>query len=391
MDQVHRPQYSVLIWGTALLGGMAALLRWPQESMDAMRSGLSLCGNVLLPSLFPFFVLSSLVVELGMARYLGKLLEPVMRPLFRLGGSCACALALGFVGGYPVGAKTTLELYQAGNCSRTEAQRLLSFCNNSGPAYVLGVVGAGVFNSSAIGFFLYLTHLLAAVLVGILFRFYRSDQPPSTSKSTWTIQTTSASLAFTRSVTGALSSCLNICAFVLFFTVILRCLALSGWMDLLSTLLCTLFGWAGLTPLRASPLLTGLLEVSTGVSALTSTGDVYSGVVIAALLLGWGGVCVHCQVLSLLSGSDLSPRTYFAGKFFHALLSALLSALFLSRLPLPETAASCLFPPEPVISADFSPFLPFSALCALPLWLVFGGYTIYLRKKSSRKVRRHQV
>ena len=84
------------------------LMRWPQESMAAARDGLALCGNVIIPSLFPFFVLSSLVVELGMSRYLGRLLEGVMAPLFRVGGACSSALALGFVGGYPVGARTAI-------------------------------------------------------------------------------------------------------------------------------------------------------------------------------------------------------------------------------------------------------------------------------------------
>ena len=77
-----RRKYRDLILGLALLCAVLALMRWPQESMAAARDGLALCGNVIIPSLFPFFVLSSLVVELGMSRYLGRLLEP---PLSRAG------------------------------------------------------------------------------------------------------------------------------------------------------------------------------------------------------------------------------------------------------------------------------------------------------------------
>ena len=93
-----RRKYRDLMLGLALLCAVLALMRWPQESMAAARDGLALCGNVIIPSLFPFFVLSSLVVELGMSRYLGRLLEGVMAPLFRVGGACSSALALGFVG-----------------------------------------------------------------------------------------------------------------------------------------------------------------------------------------------------------------------------------------------------------------------------------------------------
>ena len=89
--------------GLALLCATLALMLYPQPAMEAARSGLRLCYNVIIPSLFPFFVLSSLVVELGLAGYLGRLLEGLMRPLFRVGGACASAVALGFIGGYPVG------------------------------------------------------------------------------------------------------------------------------------------------------------------------------------------------------------------------------------------------------------------------------------------------
>ena len=132
-----------MLLGLGVLCATLALMLYPQESMQAARDGLTLCGNVIIPSLFPFFVLSSLVVELGLAGYLGRMLEGVMRPLFNVSGVCASAFALGFVGGYPVGARTAIDLYQKGMCTRTEAERLLAFCNNSVPAFILGVVGAG--------------------------------------------------------------------------------------------------------------------------------------------------------------------------------------------------------------------------------------------------------
>ena len=89
--------YRELFLGVAIVLAALALVLWPREAMAAMKDGLRLCGNVIIPSLFPFFVLSSLVVELGLSRYLGKLFQPVMAPLFRVNGACASAVALGFV------------------------------------------------------------------------------------------------------------------------------------------------------------------------------------------------------------------------------------------------------------------------------------------------------
>ncbi len=157
MSQIlSRPWARDLLLGLVLLAATLALVVWPEQSMEAARTGLQLCYNVIIPSLFPFFVLSSLVVELGLAGYVGRAREGIMRPLVNVPGSCASAVALGFIGGYPVGARTAISLYEKGMCTKTEAERLLAFCNNSGPAFILGVVGAGVFSSSRVGVLLYL-------------------------------------------------------------------------------------------------------------------------------------------------------------------------------------------------------------------------------------------
>ena len=79
---------------SALLIATAALVISPGEAINGAKDGLALCFNVIVPSLFPFFILTSLVISLGLAGYLGRLLEPIMRPVFRVGGHCAAALAL---------------------------------------------------------------------------------------------------------------------------------------------------------------------------------------------------------------------------------------------------------------------------------------------------------
>ena len=229
--------------GLALLCATLALMLYPQPAMEAARSGLRLCYNVIIPSLFPFFVLSSLVVELGLAGYLGRLLEGLMRPLFRVGGACASAVALGFIGGYPVGAKTAIGLYESGQCTRTEAERLLAFCNNSGPAFILGVVGTGVFASSRVGVLLYLAHAAASCCVGLLFRFYRSgpERRGTAARPQPQFRAPRLTAAFTGSIKNAFLSTLNICAFVVFFTVVIQLLIRSGLLPALAGLLGAAF------------------------------------------------------------------------------------------------------------------------------------------------------
>ena len=389
---VGKAQYRDILLGAGLLWATLALILWPEQAMEAMRDGIALCGNVILPSLFPFFVLSSLVVELGMSQYLGRLLEPVMAPLFRVNGSCATALALGFVGGYPVGARTAIQIYENGQCSRTEAERMLAFCNNSGPAFILGVVGAGVFGSGTVGLLLYLTHLLASLLVGVLFRFYKPQEGPQTRRSRGPqFQAASFPKAFTQSIMGAMQSTLNICAFILFFTVFLRILAHAGILKLLGGLLSALLAPLGMDQTWAERLLTGLVEVSSGVSSLTD-GAMSGRLSMAAFMLGWAGVSVHCQVLAFLGDSGLSVQTYVAGKLLHGGLSALLANLIFRALPLSSPVSVYLAEQtETIAHLDFHQALTISAVASWGVWLVFLALAVWVVQKNSGKRRRSVV
>ena len=378
-----------LLLGIGLLCATLALLANPQSALEAARNGLELCGNVIVPSLFPFFVLSSLVVDLGLAGYLGRLLERVMRPLFRVNGACASALALGFIGGYPVGARTAISLYQNGMCSRTEAQRLLAFCNNSGPAFILGVVGAGVFASSRVGVLLCLAHALASVCVGVLFRFYPGDgkdRRGGGAPAAPRFQARRFTAVFTGAVKNSFQSTLNICAFVIFFTVVLQMLVTTGVLPGTARLLGLLLSPLGLTEEWARRLLTGLVEISSGVWTLAGEGTFRGRLTMAAFLLGWAGLSVHCQVLSFLGDSGLSPRTYLAGKLLHGGLSALFVAGLARLLPLEAPVSDYLAQQvADIASAEFSTTLALSVVSA---WLVF--LLFFLTAAASRRAPRRR-
>jgi sporulation integral membrane protein YlbJ len=382
-----------LLLGAALLCATAMLMMFPQEGVAAAKDGLTLCYNVIIPSLFPFFVLSSLVVELGLAGYLGRSLEKVMRPLFNLSGACASAVALGFVGGYPVGAKTAISLYQNGACTKTEAERLLAFCNNSSPAFILGVVGAGVFASSSVGIFLYLAHALASVCVGLLFRFYKSGgRNRREARAAPQFQTKRLTTAFTGSVTGSFLSTLNICAFIVFFTVVIKMLFLSGVMGTAAAALSALLAPLGFSAEWAQRLLTGVIELSSGVWALAGSGALAGRMSMAAFMLGWAGVSVHCQVLSFLGDSGLSPRTYLVGKTLHGGLSALFTALLCRVFPLDATVASYIAEQvEGMANMDFQSALILSTVAAWVVGLAFLLVAAMAVRNRGGKMRRSVV
>lgn len=389
---IWRPRFRSACFVIAVVSMLLALIAYPGEAVDAAGNGVELCLNVILPSLFPFFVLSTLCVELGMIHMLGKLTEPLMRPLFRVSGACAGAFLLGIVGGYPVGARTAIAMYQKGECTKQEAERLLSFCNNSGPAFILGVVGAGIFSSSAVGLWLYGAHVLSSVLVGILFRFYGNESPAS-----GTIKKihpeSSFPNAFTDSVKTAFSGTLNICAFVIFFTVLIRMLFLTG----IITGLAGFTGWLlrdlGVDARAVESILTGIIEMTSGVWSLRDmAASLGSKLCMAAFILGWAGLSVHCQVLSFIGSSGLSTKTYFFGKLLHGLISAGL-VFGLSRVLSWNAPVSAYLANQVTTLAQlsFTRALLVSVITTLALWCILSFISLVFSVKAYGKRKDYSV
>lgn len=362
--------------GLCILVCFIGFLSFPTQAATGARDGIQLCLDVIVPSLFPFFVLSSMLVEIGSAAYFGLLFEKLMRPLFNLSGACATAVALGFLGGYPVGAKTAISLYQKGLCSKTEAERLLSFCNNSGPAFILGVVGVGIFASSQAGLLLYLAHVAASLTVGVLFRFYkRKEKRPTVAHVSTMPEPERLSKAFVKSVTGSFQSVLSICAFVIFFTVAVKMLFLFGILPVLSEALGFLLSPFGMTAGTAEQMLTGLIEITSGLWNLRDSAATLSGQLsMAAFMLGWAGISVHCQVLSFIGESGLRVWTYVAGKMAHAVISAVYALLMIRLFALDAPMSSYLAEQVGALAhMDFSSTLGVALKVTLVVWLLFMG------------------
>lgn len=282
----------------ALSVTMLLLLICSADAAQAVRDALALCARSVIPALFPFFVLSSLFIDLGCAAVLGRILTPVMRRLFGVSGTGGTAFLLGIIGGYPVGGRTISELYRAGQCTQEEGERLLAFCNNAGPAFILGIAGLGCFGSLRIGVWLYLIHVCAAVIVGLLFRAESSLHAPIAGSPA----TRSWADALVNAVRSGASSMLYICGFVVFFLVLLR--------------LFTRF-----TGIQHGAIL-GIVELTNGILRLSNDSRSF---ILAAGLLGWGGLSVHCQTVAVLHGSGLHTKRYFIGKALQAIISMVLA------------------------------------------------------------------
>ena len=275
----------------------AALLLRPAEASQAVRSGLGMCAATVIPALFPFFVVLSLLLKLGAAALLPRLCGPFLGPLFHLRGICAGPLLAGLMGGYPAGAQTAAQLYEEGLLSRKEAEVCLGFCNNCGPAFLLSYAGVQVLGSSRAGGYLWLIHVASALLTGMILCRIAGMKSASAPLPALPGSRLPAAQALPQAVSGAAQAIVSICAFVVFFSVV-----------------------TALLPLTLPPAAAGILELVSGLSGLTPGR---SGFVTAAALAGWGGLSVHCQTMAVIGG--LSARWHWAGKALQAGLSAALA------------------------------------------------------------------
>ena len=305
-------------FGMATLFLLALLLFcFPDAALSGAYSALLLCATKIIPSLFPFFVLSGLFIGSGIATSLGRRLRFLMRPLFGVSGEAAIPFLLGILGGYPVGIRTAADLYRRGEISDTDYVRLAGYCNNSGPLFILGTVGVGMFGDKHIGWLLLLSHILAALCTAFLFRFYIPKTHPSPTCIPTEMPKSSLLLG---AVDSSIWSILTVCAYVVLFGALIGILTAAGGLALIGKLF----------PVAPMALSAGVFEMTGGLSALPHTLPAGVLMPLAGALIGWGGLSVHLQAVSMMSRDAYVPPTYLIGKLLSSVLTALF-AFFFSR------------------------------------------------------------
>ena len=207
---------------------------------------------------------------------------------------------------------------RSGAITAREGERLLAFCNNSGPAFIIGAVGAGAFGSGKAGLLLYLCHVLSALLTGLFFRQkdYCREIPPLQLDSVY------ISHALPEAVKQAMGALLNVCGFVMCFTVLVGLLDAGGAFSLVCGHLSAAFG---LELQFTHAALTGVLELGSAAGALRGLAPTPLNMALAAGILGWGGISVHFQTLAVLAESKIKGALHFAGRLISASIGMVLA------------------------------------------------------------------
>lgn len=366
------------------------LILLSDTAVKSALNGLRLWAGVVVPSLFPFFVAAEIMNSTGFIRASGLLLEPVMRPLFNVPGSGSFALAMGVLSGYPVGAKITCDFRNNGELTKYEAERLLAFTNNSGPLFIVGAVGTGMYGSPRLGIFLLSCHLLACITVGLIFRFYKAGKrstnamkskscrnftylshiscknrlherenrphtasPHQRENRPHTATSANPLRAFRKkllddhgnsklnfgailgdAVKNSVSTILVIGGFIVLFSVIIKLLTETGIIGTFAAVFATILAPFGINDTIMKGVLSGLFEITTGSGLVSAVSGipVLQQLPAASLIIGWAGLSVHFQVMSITAKTDISIRPYLIGKMVQGIISAFYSWLGLKWL-----------------------------------------------------------
>lgn len=334
------------------------IIRHPQVAFNASLNGLKLWLDVVLPALLPFFAMSEILMGLGVVHFIGVLLEPLMRPIFRIPGAGAFAVAMGLASGYPIGAKITGRLRREGLCNGIEGERLVSFANTADPLFMVGAVAVGMFGMEQLGWTIASAHYLSVVLIGFIMRFHgHGAQEIEEQSQKGNIMARALrelydarcrdgrplGELFGDAVRESFGSMLFVGGCIMIFSVIIRVLDVAGIIAVIGKILSDLLVPLGVDPELIPALLRGMFEITIGCEAASqTTSSLLQRTTAAGAIIAWSGFSVHAQVASMLHGTDIRIIPYIVARGLHGIFAAILTVLLwnpigyvLANIPLP--------------------------------------------------------
>lgn len=278
-------------------------------TMAATREAIQNCATSVVPSLMAFMIVASFVSESSCGKVIEKIIPT--RLLFNLPQNCGKAVLLSMLGGYPCGAKMIANMLRKKEIDTKTAQRMLCFCINASPAYVISAIGIGLFGNAKIGVIIWLSHIFTALLIGIVFR-----GKPVTEKTNYSIHLPIAD-SFVKSVLDSTNTMVAISGFVITFSVILTLLKQMGITEFVTNALDFFTG----NEATSKALFDTFFDIVVGSKACLDCPPV-TAVVLCAGAVSFGGLSIWSQIAYLLSGQNIKFLRMILFRFIHAVLTA---------------------------------------------------------------------
>ena len=306
-QKILSPKLSILPLSAIFIIFIFLLLISPQYCQNGIATGLLICSNILIPSLFPFTVC---ILFLLRTNFFSKLyfLDKITNYIFGLPSELFFNFIFSCIGGYPIGAKLKNSSVEDKKISPESAGKMLSFCINAGPSFIITAIGSGILGSKRLGILLFFSHITASLLICLALR----NNKFKIEKTNGDNATINIFDNFVLSVSEASVSMITICSYVILFSVI------NAYINFFS------LKFPFLKPIAL------LLEVT---NASTYTNNIY----LISFLLGFGGVCIWCQIFSIGKALKIEKIKFILFRIVHGILSALITFLLIkfTKIPLP--------------------------------------------------------
>jgi len=330
------PFYTIII----LLSAFFMIIN-PRETVQAASQGLLLWYSIVLPALLPFFIVAELLVKIRFVHFMGILMEPVMRPIFRLPGCSSLVVVMGFTSGFPVGAVLTRKLYDQKQLSAEEAERLLVFTNNASPLFILGAVGIGMLGNPVAGYLLAFSQYLSNLLLGVFLRF-RAVSPVRRRQTDSTGLKTACQAMLPRNdersgianllgdaIRNSLGNVMAVGGFIVVFSVLTRMLSQWGVIDVMAGFLFQLLKLFELDYAQVYGLCMGIFEMTLGAKTAVANASSSSLAVFMVLsaILAFSGISVITQVMSIMAGTPVRLSFYLLSRLVQVIIACSITFL----------------------------------------------------------------
>lgn len=293
------------------------ILTYSKSILDAVSFSLYIFKNNIFPSLFPFFVLSKLMIKYGFVELIGNLFKPLMNKLFKINGKCAFIFVMSIISGNPANAKYTKELLDNKDINEFEATKILCFSSFASPLFILGTVSLVFLGNKETGALILFCHYIGNLIISILFRNYHpskyENEKISLKKAINSMhkKRLSSKENFGTIITDALISSIN--TLLLILGVMTMCLVLTTIID----------NNINLNSILQS-VLNGYIEMTQGLKYI-SMEDIPLKLkcTLAVMILSFGGLSVHMQITSIMS-SKIKYFPFLVCRIIHSIISGIL-------------------------------------------------------------------
>ena len=300
----------------------------PNKYINSAFNGILIWAKAVLPALFPFFFITKLLTELGGIKILANSMQKFMQKIFHVNGMGSYVFLTSIMSGYPVGAKLTSELYEKQLISSQEATRLITFTSTSGPLFIIGTVGVGMFGNTAMGFIILISHMLGAFVNGLLFRNYKYDKTSNTINNTRFQYSGISENILEKSMLSAINSVLVVGGYIAIFFILIDIfndIGLIAILDIVINQILTIFGISSNYSIGVA---TGIFEMTRGCYEISTIFTDYRiATILATFIITFGGLSTHLQAMTFLQKCNIKMSFFFKQKITHAIIACVIATI----------------------------------------------------------------